>query len=54
MYIYENYGDVATWKDAGLEEKFDEFSEEIQDFINSVREDWKSGFNRPGYNIKGC
>ena len=57
MYIYENYGDVVTWENANLEDETGmisgSFSKEIRDFIDSVREDWKYGLNRPGYNIKG-
>ena len=51
-YIYENCGDVATWKNARLKNDFYEFSREIQDYINSVRENWKSGLNRPGMRTK--
>ena len=53
MYIYENCRDVATWEDADLEEDFEDFDEDIQAYINSVREDWKAGLNKPGCNIKG-
>jgi len=45
---------VVTWENADLEENFEEFPEEIQDFINSVREDWKRGLNRPGMRIKSA
>ena len=54
MYIYEHCGDVATWENANLEEKFDDFSKEIQDYINSVREDWKAGLNRRGMRTKAA
>jgi len=58
MYIYEHCGHVATWEDANLEDENGVvsgiFSKEIQDYINSVKDDWKRGFNKPGYNIKGC
>ena len=54
MYIYENCGDVATWENANLEENFETFSKEIRDFIDSVREDWKCGLNRPGSRTKAA
>ena len=54
MYIYEKCGDVATWKKAKLKKDFYEFSREIQNFINSVREDWKHGLNRPGMGLKSA
>ena len=53
-YVYENCGDVVTWKHANLEKDFEYFSWEIQEFIESVREDWKHGLNLQGKNIKGC
>ena len=53
MYIYEHCGDIVTWKDANLEYDFERFPKEIREYIDSVREDWKHGLNRPGYNIKG-
>jgi len=52
MYIYEHCGDVVTWKNARLEKDFEEFPKEIQDYIDSVREDWKCGLNRPGMRTK--
>ena len=45
-YIYEHCGDVATWENSNLEYRFEEFPKEIQDYIDSVREDWKHGLNR--------
>jgi hypothetical protein len=54
MYIYENCGDIVSWEDANLEKGFKHFSEEIQDYINSVREDWKCGLNRPGTRTKAA
>ena len=57
-YIYEHCGDVVTWEYANLEAKFAEFPKHIQDYIDSVREDWKNGLNRPGLRtksaVKGC
>ena len=48
VYIYKNYGDVATWENANLEKEFEDFPYEIQAYINSVRENWKAGLNKPG------
>ena len=66
MYIYENCGDVATWENANLDENCgylepqdrlnldEDFSKEIQDFIKSVRDDWKCGLNCPGMRTKSA
>ena len=54
MYIYEHCGDVATWENANLEKNFEEFPEEIQAYINSVREDWEAGLNKPGLRTKSA
>ena len=51
-YIYEHCGDIVTWEDSDLENKFEEFSEECQNFIKSVKEEWKAGLNRPGSRTK--
>ena len=48
MYIYEYCGDIVSWEDADLEYKLERFPEKIQEYINNVREDWKTGLNRPG------
>jgi len=57
-YIYENCGDVATWEDAKLEDKTgalsENFPKEIRDYIDSVRDDWKRGLNRPGLRTKSA
>ena len=45
-YIYKHCGDVATWKTSNLEEELERCPKQIQDFINSVRENWKLGLNR--------
>ncbi len=51
-----------TWEDYGLENKFEKCSEECsvtyghvgnQNFIKSVKEEWKAKLNIPGINIKG-
>ena len=57
-YIYEKCGDVVTWETAKLEDETgvvsEEFPKEIRDFIDSVREDWKCGLNRPGTRTKSA
>ncbi len=52
-YIYEHCGDIATWEDSDLEHKFEKCSEECQNFIKSVKEEWKAKLNIPGIYIKG-
>jgi len=58
MYIYEKCGDVTTWENANLEDEpgmiAEEFLNEIRDFIDSVREDWKCGLNRSGMRTKSA
>jgi hypothetical protein len=58
MYIYENCGDVVSWEDANLEDEpgvvSGKFPKEIQGYIDSVREEWKCGLNRPGMRIKSA
>ena len=54
MYIYEKCGDVATWENSNLEKDFEDFPKEIRDYIDSVRENWKSGLNRPGMRTKSA
>ena len=51
-YIYEHCGDIVTWEDSDLENKFEKFSEECQNFIKSIKEEWKAGLNRPGTRTK--
>ena len=53
-YIYEQCGDVHTWKSANLERDFEKFKPEIQEYINSIREDWKHGLNRKGSRTKSA
>ena len=52
-YIFEYCGDIVTWENSDLEKDFDNFPQKIQKYIQSVKEEWKAGFNRPGNNIKG-
>jgi hypothetical protein len=53
-YIYEHCGDVATWENIDLEYNLGGFSNKIQDYIDSVREDWKCGLNKPGMMTKSA
>jgi hypothetical protein len=57
-YIYEKCGNVATWENADLEDETGvvsaNFSEEIQDYINGAREDWKRGLNFTGMRTKSA
>ncbi len=60
-YIYEHCGDIVTWEDSNLKNNVEEFSEECsvtyghvgnQNYIKSVKEEWKAGLNRPGTRTK--
>ena len=60
-YIYEYCGNIVIWEDSDLENKFEELSEECsvtyghvgnQDYIKSIKEEWKAGLNRPGTRTK--
>ena len=53
-FIYENCGDVATWQDSYLDYYFRFFSGDVQDYIDSVKDNWEVGTNKSsGINIKG-
>ena len=58
MYIYEHCGDVVTWENANLDDEpgivSENFPKEIQAFIDSVRDDWKCGLNKPGLMTKSA
>ncbi len=51
-YIYEHCGDIVTWEESQLENNFERFSKECQNYINRVEEEWKAGLNRPGTRTK--
>jgi len=53
-FIYENCGDVATWQDSYLDYYFRFFSGDVQDYIDSVKDNWEAGANKSSrINIKG-
>ena len=51
-YIFENCKDLVSWEDSGLEENISEFSEEIQQYLMSVKDEWK-WYKKRSQNIKG-
>ena len=51
-YIFDNCN--IQWQDTKLEENFEDFSKETQDFIEHVKEYWKAGLNKPGRNVKSA
>jgi len=57
-YIYERCGDIMMWENAELEDEAgvssEDFSKEVRDYIDSVREDWKCGLNKPGMRTKSA
>ena len=51
-YIFEKCN--IQWEDTKLEENFQIFSKETQDFIEDVKEYWKTGLNKAGRNVKSA